>query len=167
VLVVVVAVDRVQVLAVVEVQVSRVNDRLVTAIGTMDVHVARVRDMHGRRTTRQIVHVVTIGVVQVSIMEEVEVVLMLDLRVSAPPVVQVRVGSPREMGLVGWPRGVRGHGVTMVARLPRSRTDPTGPSGVQAPATLRAGDGVRRDEPPHPGADDSCGMSRPAQEVSP
>jgi hypothetical protein len=167
VLVVVVVVDRVQMLAVVEVQVSRMDHRGVTAVRAMDVHVAGMRDVHAHSLGHQIVHVVTIGVVQVSVVEEVEVVIVLDLRMSTPSVVEVRVGGLREVDLVGWSRGVRGHGADMVARRSRSRTDATGPSGVQAPATLRAGDGVRRDEPPHPGADDSCGMSRPAQEVSP
>ena len=73
-LVVVVAVARVPVFAVQEVQVVRVGHRGVPALGTVHVHVPRVGEVERGHGRRDIVHVVDVEVVVVTDVEvDVEV----------------------------------------------------------------------------------------------
>jgi hypothetical protein len=89
VLVVVVAVDRVQVLPVSEVGMASVDRGRMAAAGAMDVHVAGVRDMDAGHRRGPVVDVVAIGVMEVPIVEEVEMIVMGHLGVPAPAVVGV------------------------------------------------------------------------------
>lgn len=111
-LVVVVAVDRVQVVTVPEVGVSGMRGRCVTAAAAMDVHVASVREVRRRALRTPFVHVVPVGVMDMSVMEEVEMVVVDDLGVPAPPVMDMRVRRVRVVGVRGVEAHGRGHGGT-------------------------------------------------------
>lgn len=109
-LVVVVAVDRVQVLAVTEVGVAGVDGRLVSAVPAVDVHVAAVREVLRRGRRGPIVDMIAVRVMEVAVVQVVEVVVVLDLRVPAPEVVSMQVGAMRDVRLVlGRPSDIPGH----------------------------------------------------------
>jgi hypothetical protein len=110
VLVVVVAVDRMQVFPVAIVGVTGMRRELVTTGRPVDMHVAAVRQMHLGSRRRPFIDVVAIGMVEMAIVEEVEMVLVGDLRVPAPAVVQVGVRRMSVVGQIGGPGRVVGHG---------------------------------------------------------
>lgn len=110
-LVVVVAVDRVQVLAVTEVGVAGVDGHLVSAVPAVDVHVAAVREVLRRGPRGPVVDMIAVRVMEVAVVQVVEVVVVLDLRVPAPEVVSMLVGAMRDVRLVlGRPSDIPGHG---------------------------------------------------------
>lgn len=90
-LVVVVAVGRVQVLAVPVVGVVRVGRRRVATAGAVDVHVAGVREMRRSPPRGTLVDVVAVGMVEVAVVEVVEMIPVDDLRVAAPAVMHMAV----------------------------------------------------------------------------
>jgi hypothetical protein len=97
VLVVVGAVARVPVLAVLEVEVVAVLDRRVPAVGPVDVHVPRVRQVERVHRTRDIVDMVDVEVVDVPVVEIVQVALVGDRGVPAPAVVRMGVRGVGQM----------------------------------------------------------------------
>lgn len=120
-LVVVIAVGRMQVLPVTEVDVAGMHGRLMSASGTMDVHVATVRQMTRRPWHGPVVDMIAIAMVEVPVVQVVEVVVVRDRHVPAPRVVPVVMGLVGQVRLVrGRPSGVSVHGRSMVA--PVSRT---------------------------------------------
>ena len=107
-LVVVVVVDRVHVLAVPVVGVPRVGQELVTAGRPVDMHVAAVRQVDVVSGDPSLIDVIAVGMMEMAVVQEVDVVPMGHLRVPAPAVVQVRV---RGVGVVrSFGGGVEGHG---------------------------------------------------------
>lgn len=91
-LVVMGAVDHVAVGPVDEVVVAEVGDRRVAASRSVHVHVATVLDVDGRRgPVVELVDVPSMGMVDMAIVDEVEVVLVREHRVAAQPVMLVRV----------------------------------------------------------------------------
>lgn len=99
-LVVVVAVGRVQVLPVPVVDVAAMHPRLVSALAAVDVHVAAVRDVRCLGCEGPVIDVVPVGVVEVPVVEEVEVVLVGHARVPAPRVVSVWMAGMGDVRLM-------------------------------------------------------------------
>lgn len=91
VLVVVGGMADVAMLAMDEVDVVLVDHGGMPALGGMHVHMAAVGHMTGLITVLHIVHVVVVGMVDVTVVQEVEVIAVLDGRVTAEPVVDVVV----------------------------------------------------------------------------
>ncbi len=91
-LVVVGAVDDVVVSAVDEIVVAEMGNPRVTAVRPVDVHVAEVLDVdRGSRPILEFVDMASVGMVDVAIVHEVEMVVVRDHGVSAQPVMLVRV----------------------------------------------------------------------------
>jgi hypothetical protein len=98
VLVVVGRVADVAVLAMHEVAVIAVRDGTMPATGGMDVHVAGVRDVEPGCPFGDVVHVVLVRVVDVSVVQVVQVVLVGDGGMAAEPVMHVRMHIVRLVG---------------------------------------------------------------------
>jgi hypothetical protein len=107
VLVVVDVVPRVTVAAVDVVQVVVVRHGLVPASLAVDVHVAGVRQVMAEQVDRAVVHVVLVDVMDVTVVEEVDVVGMRYGGMPAEAVVGVGVLLVREVGGVGHVSGAR------------------------------------------------------------
>lgn len=92
-----VVVDSVQMFPVPKVRVAGVEGRPVTAPRPVDVHVATVGEV--RRDSRgAVVDVVAVGVMEMPVVQEVEVVVVLHLRMAAPSVVPMVVVSMGDVG---------------------------------------------------------------------
>lgn len=100
-LVVVVAVDRMEVLAVPVVGVAGMRRQRVAAGGSVDVHVAAMRQVDRVAGRGTLVDMVAVGMVEMPVVEEVEMVVVDDLRMPAPAVVQVDMRGMRVVVLVG------------------------------------------------------------------
>ncbi len=84
-----------------EVEVIVVGHRLVPAIVGMHVHVPAVRQMVHWDGVRNVVHMIAVGVMDVAVVQEVEVIVVLDRRVPTESIMGVLVFVVRPMSH-GW-----------------------------------------------------------------
>lgn len=158
-LVVVVAVGRVQVLPMAVVRVTGVGGRRMAASRPMDMHVTGMRDVHRHLVDDPVVHVVAVEVMEMAVVQVVEVVVVPEGGVPAPPVMHVVMGGVRAVrwvlvGSTGLRVHARSHGgtgaprsqarVIVADRRPRAIDGHAGRSTCYA----RRGDGVRHTTAP-------------------